>query len=1686
MNRNGPSQNTGDGGATAMDLGFFEPAVERMIIDTEDGLGNLDGNSTADIPPPVQHKTAASRATDDEQFGDRIEDIRAPTFVELEKDTITEIARSIWQTSSIAETPRKGGAGKFDRKIVEQIWDEELEGNQFSLRKIMLLEFSQYLENYLWPNFTEDSSVAYVLSIVLMINEKIRQRTLDPWSGLAVPEQKAKFSSFFFRVLKLLIGDYDDQRKLTLKNRRFLLIFLIHAFQSLENVVIREECMKLVGISIWHGLISVDRREMEFERDGKIFEAWARAEKRFAKRDDKAKERSAFERSFFSKMIKSYYTILFSISGSGPASSDTVLYCERFIELVIDLLSQLPTRRFFNTLVDDHLLVDISFSSGLAERGRNALSRPYDELAVENNTNSSGAAFFNMLFTLEFYARFEISDTTGEALKSDEILHEHYLKVRRLQKLAFVKYRDDLEDFALANVGNVDSIESMRRYLGDVKRPEVLISLCKDLNIRTSSLLSRYEIAEEQQRWEISIDPETRNVTAEQNSKLFGTDFLVDVLFRRYGRRARQIDQINATPIYPNEEELFNDTIAADSKNFTNSHCLPIPKLNLQFLTVHDYLLRNYNLYRLESIYSIRQDLEDVVRRLAPRYNPEHQTVENRTAFDGWARMAVPIDKLEIVQIGAPKLGDSKPSSVLADVSFSVGSYTDSIRAEWDSLRPHDVVFLLSLQAAPDLPGWAEHQLMQEKLARGILRNEEPTSGQAFRRKWGLRYVRACEVIDKLGDDGRAIEESKLMVSVEDGTAMEAPRIVGKRRTLRVAFDTNQYALDTRLEGADVYGTLNVIMRRKPAENNFKAVLESIRDLMQSEAVVPSWLQDVFLGYGDPASANFRRMGRNAVTKIDFRDTFLDWEHLVQSFPNQNIVAKDGKTAPPPYLLTFPNSMFDGSNEGVKGKGGVKLAVEEQIIAETYKVGYMGPYPEDVPKRNTIRFTPAQVEAIHAGTSPGLTMIVGPPGTGKTDVAVQIIANLYHNFPREQVLIVTHSNQALNQLFEKILNLDIDPRHLLRLGHGEEGIEVEGSWGKYGRVNSFLEKRIQLLWEVDRLAASLSVPGAHGNSCETAGYFYTYHVQGAWEQYEHLLRKAKENPSNIGEEDCAKLVSSFPFAAFFANAPQQPLFPPRDTKRTVGESVLSYIEIAEGCYRHVEKVFSQLEEMRAFELLRTHADRSNYLLVKEARIVALTCTHAALKRRELVRLGFRYDSIVMEEAAQILEVETFIPLLLQAPVPADDKKTGNAPVSRLKRVVLIGDHHQLPPVVQQPALQRYANMEQSLFSRFVRLGVPTVQLDRQGRSRKSLAELFRWKYGNLGDLDVIGQGISTTGRPSEYGLANPGFAFDYQVVNVDGFMGKGEHEPIHHFIQNLGEAEYVVAVFMYMRLLGYPAERIAILTTYNGQKELINDVVTKRCAWHPLFGKPGKISTVDKFQGQQADYVLLSLVRTKTVGHLRDVRRLIVAMSRARLGLYIFCRVKLFADCVELRPVFERLVEKRPWEHLWVRPNEMYAARQTVLEGEEGEWMRHYLDTGLECVSDGKADDKRGQKRRGVQKAAAKGKRQKSKRGSATANDQDDDVEEEEEKGLKRYERFARVVEDGTNDWETSTDMVGKKRLWRVIKRPEETDEEAGVFGIEGVEHMGAFVQQMMEEHVEWLKNRDMEQPKTGVEGTEE
>lgn len=68
-------------------------------------------------------------------------------------------------------------------------------------------------------------------------------------------------------------------------------------------------------------------------------------------------------------------------------------------------------------------------------------------------------------------------------------------------------------------------------------------------------------------------------------------------------------------------------------------------------------------------------------------------------------------------------------------------------------------------------------------------------------------------------------------------------------------------------------------------------------------------------------------------------------------------------------------------------------------------------------------YSVTKIGAIMSGIQPGLTMVVGPPGTGKTDTAVQILNVLYHNCPSQRTLIITHSNQALNDLFEKIMQV---------------------------------------------------------------------------------------------------------------------------------------------------------------------------------------------------------------------------------------------------------------------------------------------------------------------------------------------------------------------------------------------------------------------------------------------------------------------------------------------------------------------------------------------------------------------------------------------------------------------------------------------------------------------------------------
>ncbi|XP_019878186.2 RNA helicase aquarius [Aethina tumida] len=1315
---------------------------------------------------------------------------------EIKTDRITELAEKYWAPNT------KQSHLKFDGDIIEKLYLEEIRGTNFSIRRIMILEFGQYLENYLWPNYNQESSYSHLLSIVTMINEKFRER-VEVWNCFRkFPDN---FPYFFQHVMKACL---EDDLIVNTTEKTALLVFLNHCFNSMEETLIRDQVKRLVSLSMWCSL-QENRREMEFKRCPKWRKYWKLIQKKDKKEN---KEGLLWERTFLHKLMLEFLRVLDSIEETGICPKDKVNYCERFLELLTDLEALLPTRRFFNTVLDDcHLVVRCQLS-GLIKR-------------------KEGHLFSQLLDMLKFYTRFEISDESGDPLTDHDMTQIHYSKITSLQKAVFAKF-PDLRSFALANVASVDNRTSLKKHFGALGQDK-LRQIAEYLNlVPTENLQDKY-------KW-IRLDEE----------------FLRELLIFRHEKRSSQLETLNEMPLYPTEDIIWDENVVPTAY-FSGEGCLALPKLNLQFLTLHDYLLRNFNLFRLESTYEIRQDIEDAVSRLCP-----WKSEDGSVYFGGWARMAQPITAFAVVEVAKPNIGENRPSRVRADVTVNL-NVRPEIKSEWENLRKHDVCFLITVQPPNPIGTKYDYKL-------------------PFVPQVGLKTIRGCEIEGMLDANGRVIE---------DGPEPR-PNLPGDQRTFRVWLDCNQYTIDmneTNKGKEDIYEGFNILMRRKPKENNFKAVLETIRELMNTECVVPSWLHDIVLGYGDPAAAHYSQLNE-PISTMDFNDTFIDLPHLRECFPDYEIKLKnvdDPKKIVRPFKLTF--------HDLIKGQSDKILEVEPHVVPRR------GPYCFNEPKRNSIHFTATQVEAIKSGMQPGLTLVVGPPGTGKTDVAVQIISNIYHNFPNQRTLIVTHSNQALNQLFDKIVTLDIDERHLLRLGHGEENLETEKDFSRYGRVNYVLAKRLDLLQQVQKLQESLKVAGDVAYTCETAGHFYLYQILSRWEHFQSVIKSKPNNVKIINEE--------FPFHEFFNDAPQ-PLFKQENYEED--------LEVAESCFRYIKHIFQELEEFRAFELLRSGLDRSKYLLVKEAKIIAMTCTHAALKRKELVEIGFKYDNILMEESAQILEIETFIPLLLQNPQDG---------FNRLKRWIMIGDHHQLPPVIKNMAFQKYSNMEQSLFTRLVRLGVPTVDLDGQGRARPSICNLYKWRYKSLGNLKHVESW-------QEYKKANAGFAFDFQLIDVQDFNGVGESEPSPYFYQNLAEAEYVVAVFMFMRLIGYPAHKITILTTYNGQKHLIRDVINTRCANNPLIGKPHKITTVDKYQGQQNDYILLSLVRTKAVGHLRDVRRLVVAMSRSRLGLYVFARVSLFENCFELTPAFQQLTKRPVKLHLVL--NELFPTERNNFNKETG------------------------------------------------------------------------------------------------------------------------------------------------------
>jgi intron-binding protein aquarius len=173
----------------------------------------------------------------------------------------------------------------------------------------MMLEFSQYLEKYLWPNY--DASVAtraHTMSIVVMVNEKFRER-VQVWEAFEkLPNQ---FQGFFQHVLETCIEesiyDYD------LREQTALIVFLNHCFNSMEVALVREQVRRLVSLSIWISL-QQGRRELEFKKYPKWRKYW-RAILKKEKPEDK--DKLEWERKFLHRLMIKFMTILETISLEG-------------------------------------------------------------------------------------------------------------------------------------------------------------------------------------------------------------------------------------------------------------------------------------------------------------------------------------------------------------------------------------------------------------------------------------------------------------------------------------------------------------------------------------------------------------------------------------------------------------------------------------------------------------------------------------------------------------------------------------------------------------------------------------------------------------------------------------------------------------------------------------------------------------------------------------------------------------------------------------------------------------------------------------------------------------------------------------------------------------------------------------------------------------------------------------------------------------------------------------------------------------------------------------------------------------------------------------------------------------------------------------------------------------------------
>ncbi|NXU40378.1 ZNFX1 protein, partial [Drymodes brunneopygia] len=302
-----------------------------------------------------------------------------------------------------------------------------------------------------------------------------------------------------------------------------------------------------------------------------------------------------------------------------------------------------------------------------------------------------------------------------------------------------------------------------------------------------------------------------------------------------------------------------------------------------------------------------------------------------------------------------------------------------------------------------------------------------------------------------------------------------------------------------------------------------------------------------------------------------------------------------------------------------------------------------------------------------------------------------------------------------------------------------------------------------------------------------------------------------------------------------------------------------------------ENILDYEEEYQAAaERLKRLKLEQDLCILSEARIVGMTTTGAAKYRQILQYIKPRI--VIVEEAAEVLEAHTITTL-------SED----------CQHLILIGDHQQLQPSANVYDLAKNFNLEVSLFERLIKVDFPFVCLKYQHRMRPEIAQLIS---------PHIYQKLENHPSVLEYenikGVSTNVFFVEHEVPEQEMEEGKSH--------QNPHEAHFVVELCKYFLCQGYVPSQITILTTYTGQLFCLRRLMPVK-----LF-EGVKVHVVDKYQGEENDIILLSLVRSnkeERPGFLQIPNRICVALSRAKKGLYCIGNMKMLGKV----PLWNKIIQ---------------------------------------------------------------------------------------------------------------------------------------------------------------------------------